>query len=53
MKENKISDLLFANLEDLGWEKFTLQNYINKFPQNYWKMFDLDKMIIQANLLRK
>ena len=51
-RQNKVSDLLFTNLQKQGWEDSKLHNYINKLPQNYWKMFDLNKMITQANLFK-
>ena len=51
-QQNKVSDLLFIKLQKQGWEDSKLHNYINKLPQNYWKMFDLNKMITQANLFK-
>lgn len=52
-KKNRSSDTLFIKLKNLNWEKNILDNFINKFPSNYWNMFDLDKMLIQAKLFKK
>ena len=51
--ENKISEVLCEKLKGQGWNNIILNKYISKFPSNYWKMFDLEKMLTQANLFNQ